>query len=128
MVSMDFLPTLLAAAGGTPDSDYPSDGMNLLPVLLDQAPVQSRTLYWRHKAKKQAAIRDGDWKYIQIDGKEHLFDLSYDSRERADMKQRNGARLNELKEKYNVWNDTMLPYPEESLSSTPDKYDWADRY
>ena len=32
-ISMDWLPTLLAAAGAAPDPAYPPDGMNLLPVL-----------------------------------------------------------------------------------------------
>ena len=37
MTSMDFLPTLLAAAKGAPAPGYPSDGMNLLPVLMTVA-------------------------------------------------------------------------------------------
>ena len=32
-ITMDWLPTLLAAAGAAPDPDYPPDGINLLPVL-----------------------------------------------------------------------------------------------
>ena len=30
-ISMDWLPTLLAAAGTAPDPAYPPDGINLLP-------------------------------------------------------------------------------------------------
>jgi arylsulfatase A-like enzyme len=40
-ISMDWLPTLLAAAGGAPDPQYPSDGENLLPQLLGQAAQRS---------------------------------------------------------------------------------------
>ena len=58
-VTTDWLPTLLAAAGGVPDPNYPSDGENLLPVLTGAAPAHSRTLYWRYKANDQAAVRDG---------------------------------------------------------------------
>ncbi len=32
-ISMDWMPTLLAAAGGSPDPAYPMDGINLLPML-----------------------------------------------------------------------------------------------
>jgi len=32
-ISMDWMPTLLAAAGAEPDPSYPPDGMNLLPTL-----------------------------------------------------------------------------------------------
>src|SRR5215510_7127039 len=48
-ISMDWMPTLLAAAGGSADPAYPLDGVNLLPVLSGTAPVQPRTLYWRFK-------------------------------------------------------------------------------
>src|SRR5205814_5931388 len=54
-ITMDWMPTLLAAAGTAPDPAYPMDGMNLLPVLTGAAPVQSRTLYWRYKANAQRA-------------------------------------------------------------------------
>ena len=37
-VTTDWLPTLLAAAGGAPDPAFPSDGQNLLPVLTGAAP------------------------------------------------------------------------------------------
>ena len=36
-ITMDWLPTLLAAAGTAPDPAYPPDGMNLLPVLTRRA-------------------------------------------------------------------------------------------
>src|SRR5215467_13329801 len=38
MISMDWLPTLLAAAGTQPDPAYPPDGEDLLPVLAGRAP------------------------------------------------------------------------------------------
>src|SRR5271169_5826896 len=37
MISMDWLPTLLAAADTAPDPAYPSDGMNLMPWLTQSA-------------------------------------------------------------------------------------------
>ena len=61
-ITMDWLPTLLAAAGAAPHPDHPSDGENLLPVLLGEQPPHARTLYWRYKAQAQRALRDGDWK------------------------------------------------------------------
>src|SRR5713226_1119663 len=36
-ISMDWMPTLLAAASTAPDSSYPVDGMNLLPMLTQNA-------------------------------------------------------------------------------------------
>ena len=31
----------------------------------------------------QRALRDGDWKYLQVDGNEYLFNIPADERERA---------------------------------------------
>ena len=63
---MDWMPTLLAAAGGSPDPAYPMDGINLLPMLTGAAPIRPRTLFWRYKANAQRAIRDGDMKFLKI--------------------------------------------------------------
>jgi arylsulfatase A-like enzyme len=80
MITMDWLPTLLAASGTQPDPAYASDGENLLPALTGVAP-HPRKLYWRYKAGSQRAIRDGDWKYLRIAGNEFLFDVVQDPRE-----------------------------------------------
>jgi arylsulfatase A-like enzyme len=127
IVSMDWLPTLLAAAGGAPDPRYPPDGENLLPVLLGQARPHPRTLYWRYKANAQAAMREGDWKYLKLGGKEHLYDLAADVRERADLKDREPERFARMKAAYAMWNAGMLPYPANSPSHDPKLY-YADRY
>src|SRR5262245_66407796 len=89
MISMDWLPTLLAAAGTQPDQSYPPDGENLVPVLSGRAAPHARKLFWRFKAGEQRAVRDGDWKYLKIAGNGFLFDVVKDPRERANLKDRN---------------------------------------
>ncbi|MFM1887601.1 MAG: hypothetical protein RL026_2758 [Pseudomonadota bacterium] len=125
-ISMDWLPTLLAAAGTAPDPAWPSDGLNLLSQVVDQAPAQPRRLFWRYKAAAQAALRDGDWKYLQLGGKEWLFNLAVDPRERSDYKMKEPARFAALKQAWLDWNATMLPYPADSY--THGNADAADRY
>lgn len=127
MTSMDFLPTLLAAAGGAADPRYPSDGLDLLPQLTGAAPARPRKLYWRFKGGDQAALRDGDWKYLRLGGKEHLFNLAEDARERADRKTREPARFAAMKADWTRWNADMLAYPPSSITYSPDLID-ADRY
>jgi len=117
-ISMDFLPTLLAAAGAAPDPRIPSDGENLLPVLAGRAPPYQRTLYWRFKNADQAAVRDGDWKYLKLGGHEYLFDLAADPRERADLKNQQTATFERLRQNFTAWNATMLPYPADSFSGS----------
>ena len=127
MISMDWLPTLLAAAGGRPDPKSPPDGEDLLEVLTGQAGARPRRLFWRYKANEQAAVRDGDWKYLKLGGKEHLFDLAADQRERAELKARHPEVFARLKAEYAAWDAGMLPYP-----AKPYSYDvkgaLADRY
>jgi arylsulfatase A-like enzyme len=110
MATMDWLPTLLAAAGTTPDAAYLSDGENLGPVITrDGAASHPRELYWRYKAGSQRAARDGNWKYLRIAGNEFLFDVVRDPRERANLKDREKDVLDRLKARWEGWNGTLLP-------------------
>jgi arylsulfatase A-like enzyme len=109
MISMDWTPTLLAAAGTQPDPAYPPDGENLLSVLTSGAAPHSRKLFWRFKSAGQRAVRDGDWKYLLIQGNEFLFDVAKDPRERANYKDRSKEVFERLKKDWEAWNATMLP-------------------
>jgi len=127
IATVDWLPTLLAAGGGAPDPGFPSDGQNLLPVLTGAAPPHPRTLYWRYKSNDQAAVRDGNLKYLRLGGREHLFDVQADPRERAELSEARPDDFDRLKRLYAAWNTQMLPYPADAKS-----YDvrtgTADRY
>ncbi|KQO12681.1 twin-arginine translocation pathway signal protein [Acidovorax sp. Leaf76] len=126
--SMDWLPTLLAAAGLSPHADYPSDGENILPVLQGAAPVHSRTLYWRYKAQAQRAVRDGDWKYLKVNDNEFLFDVAEDERERANLRDLEPAVFARLKTQWAAWDAQFLPITDDVYTHgvTPDIQ--ADRY
>jgi arylsulfatase A-like enzyme len=115
-ISMDWVPTLLAAAGGKTHPDYPSDGMNLLDVVTGQAGPVPRQLYWRYKASTQSALRDGDWKYLKIKNNEYLFNLADDERERANLSRRETARFTAMQAQWAAWDATMLPYPQGSVA------------
>ncbi|MBL8552559.1 MAG: sulfatase-like hydrolase/transferase [Hyphomonadaceae bacterium] len=127
ITSMDWMPTLLAAAGGAPDPAYPSDGANLIAELTG-APAKPRKLFWRFKANEQRAFRDGDWKYLKIRGFEHLFNLAEDQRERADRKDHEAAIFARMKAEYDAWDATMLAYTEEAYSHDVTKGNYSDRY
>src|SRR5262252_5486924 len=107
MITMDWMPTLLAAAGTQPDPAYPSDGENLASALTGAA-AHPRKFYWRYKAGSQRAIRDGDWKYLRIAGNEFLFDVVQDPRERANLRDRRKDVFDRLKGDWEAWNATML--------------------
>jgi arylsulfatase A-like enzyme len=109
MATMDWVPTLLAAAGTSPDPDYPSDGEDLGPIVTGRTAPQPRKLHWQYKAGAQCAVRDGDWKYLRIAGNEFLFDVVQDPRERANLKDRQKDVFDRLKGDWEAWNATMLP-------------------
>jgi arylsulfatase A-like enzyme len=108
-ISMDWLPTLLAAAGAGPAASHPPDGRNLLPVLLGEQKPQERTLFWRYKANAQRAVRAGNWKYLKLNGNEFLFDVAKDQRERANLALKYPDKLADLKQQWERWNAGMLP-------------------
>ena len=72
-ISMDWVPTLLAAAGAESDPAYPRDGLNLLPALTQATAPIPRKLFWRYKANAQRAMRDGDYRYLKILDNTFLF-------------------------------------------------------
>jgi len=128
MISMDWLPTLLACAGTAPDPAHPSDGVNLLPWLSQGAAPMSRKLFWRYKYADQQAARDGDWKYLKILDNTFLFDVVQDPMERANLKDRHRDVYDRLVGQWNEWDATMLPLDPQSstLGFTGDQL--ADHY
>ena len=125
-ISMDWLPTLLDAAGGEADPSFAPDGISLLPVLRgDSAPVR-RTLFWRYKGNAQRAVRDGDFKYLKIRENTFLFNVVDDPMERANLKDRQTDLYETLSRKWLAWNATMLPEVPDSNTGGNDANRWAD--
>jgi arylsulfatase A-like enzyme len=115
-ISMDWLPTLLAAAGGTPDPAFPPDGMNLLPGLAGDVPPTSRKLFWRYKANAQRAARDGNWKILKINENTFLFNVADDPMERANLRERHRDIFDRMVAEWNGWDGGMLPEVRESFT------------
>ena len=108
-VSMDWMPTFLAAAGAEADPAFPLDGMNLLPQLTAGAATVSRRLYWRYHYNAQRAMREGEMKYLRVAGNEFLFNVADDPLERANLKARQPDVFKRMVQSYEEWNATMLP-------------------
>jgi arylsulfatase A-like enzyme len=110
--TLDWSATILAAAGATADPAQPLDGMDLLPLLTGRAPEHHRTLFWRTTQRtRQAAVRDGSWKYLRDEDGEYLFDLALDPGERRDLKATQADRFATLRAAYATWNAGMLVPP-----------------
>ena len=116
-LTMDWTATLLDAAGVAAHPDYPLDGVSLLPVLRAPGQEFARPVHFRMNHRGQRALRDGDWKYLRVDGNDYLFNIPADERERANVGGRQPARLAELRAAWEAWNATMPAIPEDATVS-----------
>ncbi|MBU6501550.1 MAG: sulfatase-like hydrolase/transferase [Burkholderiales bacterium] len=116
-MTMDWSATLLDAAGVAAHPDYPLDGVSLLPVLRDASHHFHRPLHWRMNHRGQRALRDGDWKYLTVDGNEYLFNIPADERERANHARLEPARLDAMRAAWQAWDATMPAIPADATVS-----------
>ena len=127
VMSMDWLPTFITAAGAATHPAFPSDGRDIAAQIAG-APMADRALFWRYKYFAQEAHRQGAWKYLKIGENRFLFNVIEDPMERANLMQREPERFRRMTAAYDAWNATMLP-----LDPKSDSHGWsgdtsADRY
>lgn len=127
VMTMDWLPTLVAAAGATTPAGHVPDGSDLAGLFAGGT-LQERTLYWRYNIHDQKAVRKGRYKYLSISGHEFLFDVVDDPLERGNLKARRPEIFAELKTSFEQWNAGMLPYDSLAFSHSLNGEDSADRY
>jgi arylsulfatase A-like enzyme len=111
-ITMDWVPTMLEAAGVQPNRDYPLDGCSLLPVLERPDATFERELFWRMNHRDQRAMRAGRWKYVSTEDGEFLYDLERDARERANRAKREPERLAAMRARYAEWEKTVPGVPQ----------------
>lgn len=129
--AVDWLPTLLAAAGTRAPADWVTDGVDLRPLLRGQS-LAPRPLFWylplydiRWGATPSAIVRDGDWKLIEFFGdwidpdgnyvpgaRLELFNLREDLSERHDQAAHQPAVTAALRSKLHAWMASVpVPVP-----------------
>jgi arylsulfatase A-like enzyme len=86
-IMMDLTATILAVTGSPVPAEAKLEGINLFPLLQDGAQRTDRTLFWRitGQARRQRAVRQGDWKLLLDAGNPMLFNLAADIGERNDL-------------------------------------------
>ena len=116
-MTMDWSATMLELGGAVAHSDYPLDGESLVPLLNDAQRCDDRPLFWRMSHRGQRAMRDGDWKYLRVDGIDYLFHLKNDERERANLAPIQPARLSSMITAWESWNASMPAIPADATVS-----------
>ena len=109
VITMDWTATMIAAAGGKPDPNYPLDGEDIKDVLGSNRPIFDRDFFWR--TYRHGGMRSGKWKYIREEKSEFLYDLSVDEREQADFKGTHPSILERLRGEFRKWESTVHAYP-----------------
>jgi arylsulfatase A-like enzyme len=112
-VTMDWTATLLALAGARAPESAPLDGIDLMPALTGAPAGGPRDLCWRiFQRRRQKALRSGNWKYLQTDDGESLFDLAADVGETRDRKADRPDVFAQLTAKYAAWErEVLAPLP-----------------
>ena len=105
--SLDIAATALAAAKVPNDAKL--DGVNLMPFVSGREKNSPHTaLFWRFW--NQAAVRDGQWKYINTGGAgEYLFDASRDVDEANNLAARHPEVVKKLRAELMNWTDQLKP-------------------
>ncbi len=122
VISLDMIPTALAAAGHNYKQHSHFDGFNLVPLMTGEGVLASRVLTWRFPHPPQNhvwGIRHGDWKLVReavrVDGigrftgeaRTGLYDLSKDISESNDLSQKNAVKRKELQSVFDAWEKTL---------------------
>jgi arylsulfatase A-like enzyme len=86
-IVMDLTATILAATNTPVPAEAKLEGINLLPLLQSNAKPQERTLFFRYTlpARRQRAVRQGDWKVMADGANTMLFNVVKDPGERNDL-------------------------------------------
>lgn len=111
VLSTDFFPTMLDLAGLPLQPKVHVDGTSLVPLLKGEPTIPHAPLCWHYPHyhgstwTPGAAIRDGDWKLIELyefDDTE-LYNIRADMGETRDLSKSNPAKTAELKQKLVAW-------------------------
>ena len=122
--TVDWYPTLVRLAGGTPEQKLPLDGQDIWPVLTQGARSTRESLLLCGRSPEQRAIRMGNWKLIvdasdkgarearnttAANGKIALYDLASDLGEKNNVAAQNPDVVKRLHAKLNELMKTSVP-------------------
>jgi arylsulfatase A-like enzyme len=108
-ITMDITASMMNIAGGEPLKGRPLDGIDILEHVATKKQNVDRILYWRSKrgTKVWRAVRNGDLKYVQLEGIEGagqwLYDLSNDESEERDLLSAKPQTVKKLQQLLSVW-------------------------
>lgn len=106
VLGMDLFPTMASIAGAELPAGLKLDGVDLLPMLLNDAKLPERTLFWRYQ--KERAVRKGKWKLLIQGENVKLFDLSEDLGEKKNLAGAEPRMAKALEDELAAWEKEVL--------------------
>lgn len=124
---MDFMATFVEVAGATYPSTYrgkpvlPTTGISLVPSFEGRMVGGHKTLFNEHFGARYA--RSGNWKAVSLasDTTWHLYDLSTDRSETADVAAKQPERVRQLAAQWQAWAHTHGVFPKPGPRKAPAK-------
>lgn len=115
VISADFYPTLLGAAGIPNPNAASVDGESLEPVLRKTGPLKRDSLYWHYPhyhpggATPYSAIREGDFRLVEFHEDHHveLYNLKSDLSETHDLASELPDKAKALRGKLEAWRKSV---------------------
>ncbi|SMO44018.1 Arylsulfatase A [Fodinibius sediminis] len=114
VVSMDFYPTILEAAGLPLQPEQHRDGKSLVPLLqgkrMDRGPLYFHYPHYGNQGgSPSSAIRRGDYKLIEFyeDGHTELYNISDDMAEQSNLVDEKPELVRELKQRLDRWKSSV---------------------
>ncbi len=104
LTSLEIFPTLCKAAAASLPKDIVYDGFDLVPVLNSGSSPRTE-MYWQRRGDKAARV--GNWKWVESEKGNGLFDLAQDVGEKKDLSKSNPRKLKEMKEAFARWTRKM---------------------
>jgi arylsulfatase A-like enzyme len=103
--TLELFPTFCRAAGAPLPEGVIYDGFDMLPVLEGKAKSQRTEMYWERQLDKAARV--GNYKWIESQKGNGLFDLSNDLGETHDLSAEQPELLAKMKAKFAAWRKQM---------------------
>jgi len=131
VISTDYDPTLLAAAGVTP-AEGPVDGESLIPLLKQTGALSRDAIYWHYPhyhpggATPYSAIREGDFRLVEFfeNNRVELYNLKDDLGETKDLASAMPDKTAALKQKLHDWRarvGAQMPTPNPAFDPAKDR-------
>jgi arylsulfatase A-like enzyme len=126
VVSLDVLPTIMAAAGVPLPTDQAHDGVDLRPHLTRHIPeLPHEVICWRSGVNR--AVRKGRWKLVQLGSNPvELYDLWTDISESNDVAAEHPDEVEELEAAFAEWESEMVD-PAWPTLRAPIRFEWEGK-